>query len=237
MTTYHETEVLTPRGNPAVVLSRDGTSDLSLAGSMFRLWDKLDDEYRLADLFVDGVFIDVGAHAGYVTLAVLLDNPNATAICLEPLPENLDLLAANMDRNGVASRVTMLQGVLGKGKTATVAYDYDGDEYARTNRFIGALESASSTHQSQVTVPAYTFRSLVGAGADAAKFDCEGCEWTGLREKAVAKVRVIFGEWHGHSLDKVTDGTITLRKHLEPTHDFEVLDDLVGTGVFRAVRR
>jgi FkbM family methyltransferase len=236
---YHRTNVLTPRGHPAAILSRDGTSDLSLAGSMFRLWGTLEDEYHLADLTVDGAFLDIGAHAGYVALAVLLDNPQATAVCLEPIPENLDLMDANMTENGVRDRVELLQGAIGPGETMAIGYDYSGDPYARTNRYVGALSTEAGKHHRDVTVPAYTLAGLVdraGGRADAAKLDCEGCEWTGLADPAVAAIRCIFGEWHGHIL-KDEDGFATVSRLLHDTHDVESLDNLGGTGVFRAVRR
>lgn len=236
---YHRTEVTTPRGRSAVVLSRDGTSDLSLAGSMFRLWGSADDEYQLAALTVDGPFLDIGAHAGYVTLAVMLDNPGATAICLEPIPENLDLAAANMEANGVLDRVTLLQGAIGTGETMAVGYDYSGDPYARTNRYVGALSTEAGKHHRDITVPTYTLGGLVeraGGSIAAAKFDCEGCEWVGLADPAVSDIGIIFGEWHGH-LSRNEDGLQAVTRFLADSHVVESLVHLGGTGVFRAVRR
>jgi hypothetical protein len=87
-----------------------------------------------------------------------------------------------------------------------------------------------------VTVPTVTLARLVewaGGAIDALKLDCEGCEWLALADPAVADCRVIFGEWHG---DK-GGGFAAIADLLGATHDVESLDDLGGTGVFRATRR
>ena len=240
MEPYDQTQVTTPRGAPAVVLSRPGTSDLSVAGATMRLWGKLEDEYHLATLHVSGTFVDVGAHIGSVTLAVLLDNPEVRAICVEPLAENIEVIETTMATNGVAERVTVLQAAMGPGKSADIAYDYDETDYLRTNRYIGGIERTAPTHMQTVTVPTVSLAKLVamaGGSVDVMKLDCEGCEWHALRSTAVRHIRTIIGEWHGHAVHPHTEGAIRLREIIGKTHDVEVIDDLGGTGVFRAVRR
>jgi FkbM family methyltransferase len=237
------TTLQTPRGATATVCVRNNTSDLSIAGAFFRLWDRIDDEYQLADLHVDGVFVDIGAHIGLVTVAVLLDNPNARAICVEPLDDNCEMIRANAEANGLTDRVTIIKGAMGPGRSVDVAWDYaDEDEgtYNSDNRFIGALAQQADMAMQVATVPAVSLASLVkqaGGEIAALKLDCEGCEWHALKSRSLRDVRVIFGEWHGHAIPKTSQGTERLREYLDPTHDVEVLRDLGGTGVFRAVRR
>ena len=93
-------QLRTPRGNPATLMARDDTSDLSVIGSTFAgvAGSPLVDEYGLKNTYITGRFVDVGAHIGSVTVAVLLDNPNATAICVEPIPENVAVLRENERR-------------------------------------------------------------------------------------------------------------------------------------------
>lgn len=236
------THVLTPRGRAATLLTRPTTSDLSLAGAFFEVWGKIDDEYRLADLRVDGVFVDIGAHIGLVSLSVLLDNPGARAICVEPLADNCELLARNADVNGVRDRVTILCAGIGRGSSVGVPWDYatGSTAYNDSNRYIGALAEQASAALSVATVPTVTLASLVrqaGGEIDAMKLDCEGCEWRVLASPAVRNVRVIFGEWHGHAIRHKQQGAARLRELLGATHDVEVLRDFGGTGDFRAVRR
>lgn len=230
------TPATSPRGAPAVLLSRDGTSDLSIAGSSWGMWGSGgDDEYHLAQLRVDGVFVDIGAHIGTVTLAVLADNPAATAICVEPLAENCEVIVDTMEANGFAERVTVLQAAIGPGDDVVIHYGYSGSAYLDNHRFVGGIDGGKDAHAA-VTVPTVTLARLVAwadGAIDALKLDCEGCEWLALADPAVADCRVIFGEWHG---DK-GGGFPAIADLLERTHELEVLADLGGTGIFRATRR
>jgi FkbM family methyltransferase len=226
--------VVSPRGNRGTIVARDGTSDLSIAGAFVGLWtSQPDDEYRLADLHVTGAFVDIGAHIGAVTLAVLLDNPDAFAICVEPLAENCDVITEMAVVNGLTDRVHVMQAAIAPGLEAVVNYGYDGSDYLRNHRYIGGIASSEEARTS-VIVPAVTLASLVamaGGSIDAVKLDCEGCEWLALTDPAVADCRVIFGEWHGGPLFAGVDDL------LRDTHHVESIDDLGGTGVFRAIRR
>ena len=172
MSTYTLT---TPRGKTAYLEARDGTSDLAVLGSVFAgvAGSGLVDEYDLASLHVTGRFVDVGAHIGSVTIAVLLDNPDASAVCVEPIPENIDVLRANLRANGLTDRATVIEGAFG---TDTINYGYVGSKTATVRQ----LELAD-------ILP-----------ADAIKLDCEGGEWAVLADPLIVTVPTIFGEYHGN---------------------------------------
>ena len=220
-------DVRTPSGRAARMGCRAGTSDLATVGSTFELWGKLHDEYRTATLDLgDGAFVDVGAHIGSVAIAVLLDNPLAHAICVEPLPENVELLRENAKRNGVNDRLHVVEGAAGKHKTVTVRYGPDD-----AHRYIANIRGASGDF---VDVPAITLAQLVrlaGGRIDAMKTDCEGGEYALFDATAATlrKVGRITGEYHG--------GEQPLLDLLDKTHVVTVTTGDRYVGHFEAVPR
>jgi FkbM family methyltransferase len=220
-------DVRTPRGHHARMGCRAGTSDLATVGSTFELWGQLHDEYGTADIFLDdGAFVDVGAHIGSVAIAVLLDNPRAHAICVEPLPENVELLRANARRNGVNERLHVVEGAAGRGKTVVVRYGPDD-----AHRYIANIRGATGEY---VTVPAITLAQIVrlaGGRIDAMKIDCEGGEYAlfAAKPETLRKVGRITGEYHG--------GEQPLLDLLDRTHAVTVTRGDRYVGHFEAVPR
>ena len=225
---YHLEYVRTKRGNDGQINVRDGTSDLSIGlGTFSNHWAVGHDEYDLADLHVNGVFVDIGAHIGVVSLAVLLDNPEATAILVEPFPENLEMARATMAANGLSERCTFIQAAVGR---KDITY---GSESA-DDRYVGNIGShdGRTIRADLVTLP----QLVKMAGHIAAlKTDCEGGEWAFLRSKALDHVDLVFGEWHGSTTNR--DGSSRLHRLFDRTHDLVQITDDGGIGLFRAVRR
>lgn len=205
------TAVQSPRGVEVTLWHRDDTSDLATIGSTFRLWGDLHDEYGLANIYSSGHLIDIGAHIGSVCIAFLLDNREARATAIEPLPENIEVLRHNASAAGVQDRLTIVEGAIG---TTTVNYGLD------VHRFIGNIAgSAEARKVKRVKLADYL-------PADIVKLDCEGCEYGAL--KALKGVRIVLGEYHFQGPEAITAA-------LEKTH--EVMIDATPTGNFRAVAR
>jgi FkbM family methyltransferase len=214
-------DISSPRAHAGWIAVREDTSDLSVVlSTLANSWNGGDDEYHLRELYVDGVFLDIGGHIGTVTVAVLLDNPNATAIIVEPLTENIELIEATIEKNGLGSRARVLQGAVG---TDTVKVGINHND-----RFIGNLSFAEYETRK---VRKYTLRQLVkeaGGKVAALKTDCEGGEWGLLDSKLVDDIPYIFGEYHGDP------GPPGLERMLGRTHTVTVKP--VGvTGWFWAV--
>lgn len=226
--------VHTPRGNPVTLFHREGTTDLSTIGSIFRLWGTLHDEYGLAAV-QPKTFLDIGGHIGTVTVAVLVDNPDCRAVVLEPLPENIDIITRNLAENGVADRATVVHGAIGKGSEQRIGYTLarvpDADAI---HKYVGSpvdddYEGASVV---SATYPLGDLLDLLGDTVDLGKIDCEGCEWVALRSKDVRRVGRWVGEYHGGG------GPAEIRKHLGKTHEVTVeAHEQGGTGLFTAVAR
>lgn len=220
-----ETFVLsTPRGNAAKIAARPNTSDLATAGSVFEgvAGSGLVDEYHLQSLRLRGVFLDIGAHIGTVAVAVLLDNPDTRAICVEPLAENVAMIEANAAENGLAERVTIVHAAVG---TSRMFYGPDGD-----SRYIGNIGGATQPAPDVATISLDVLVAMAGHDVCAVKVDCEGCEWPLLADPAIAEVPLIFGEYHSGSPDR-------LHALLDATHDVTVVPTAAAFGLFRAVRR
>jgi FkbM family methyltransferase len=225
-------ELLSLKGNPATLFYREDTSDLATLGSTWNLWGMLHDEYELQWLDLTGVAIDIGAHIGSVTFALLADHPDLNVIAVEPLAENVAVMEATARHNGWTDRLTIHTAGIAKGKTTDIAYDFAGDDYITNHRYIGGMALGHQGQHQSVTVPTVSLSKLLGKrSCDFLKVDCEGCEWTLLADPAIARVKRIVGEGHPH------DWLARVHAALDATHDITVLDDRGGPGTFTAVAR
>lgn len=227
-------EVLSPKGNPATLYYREDTSDLSTIGSTWNLWGKLEDEYGLAALpTLDGIAVDIGAHIGSIALALLADHPHLKVTAVEPLAENIAVMAASAAANGWRKRLTIVHGGIATGKTVDIDYDFGGNDNLRNHRYIGGMAAGSEVDHATVTVPSITLSGLIGrrVAVEFLKTDCEGCEWALLADPAIGRVKRIVGEGHPK------DWLARVHAALDATHDVTVIDDRGGPGTFRAVLR
>lgn len=227
----------TPKGNPARMHVRDGTSDLSIVNATF-----INDEYDLASLpELEGWALDVGAHIGSVTIPLAIDHPALQVIAIEAVPANCDVLWQNVVENQLQDRVHLYRVALSDHfGTAKVWSEYThaeglDDDYVRTNRFVGNV-FRQPVHDSwdgrQENVRALRLSDVLEQMDDVSwmKIDCEGCEWDGLADPAIVKVRSIIGEYHDRTEDE-------LAAVLLPTHDVTTFPAGAGLGIFHAERR
>ena len=235
MTTERK-EVETPHGNVAVFTCRNGTSDLATVGATNRLWGNLVDEYHIP-AGLTGWALDVGAHIGSVTVALLLDNPELRVVAIEAVPDNVVMLRENLEQNGVADRCTVLAGAAWRGKgTIEVEYGYTGSETAETHAYIGSVSPWMDNPggKKTATVPIYTLADTLTYSDGSfvwVKTDCEGAEHAFFKGAALRHVGVIEGEWHHR------DGTPeAFAKQLSKTH-VVTWGEGIGGGPFKAVPR
>lgn len=212
---------LSPGGRPIEFLVRPGTSDWNMCNAA----SGAHDEYGIP-MGESGVLLDIGACMGSVTVPLLVDNPEARMVAVEPLPENVALLIANLELNNVLSRTTVVEGAasrsggrtrIGYGEVAdpTLIHEYIGNEHAPK----GSRE---------VQARNYSLLDLVPEGEITfCKIDCEGCEYAFFSDPGVGRIRLIAGEVH-LGWDRLVD-------LLSATH--EVFGEGKDFGYFRAVRR
>lgn len=229
-----------PRGRRIRIKVRPDTSDAATLHSTFWAPGRiLHDEYGLVDLHLTGWAIDVGAHIGSVAIALALDNTDLQVLAIEAVPENAALLAENVRLADVADRVHVIAAAAaGPGdRRLTIRYgprdEFDRDEDDQS-RYIGNLDRGHGRRGVTASVPAVSLPGLLSEHhieeVAYAKLDCEGCEWRFLATPAVARIRLIGGEYH-------TIGHEPLLQLLGPTHDVEMLSEDGGFGLFRATRR
>lgn len=236
MTTDGNLSVLTPKHQrEAKFLTRTDTNDGALVVGIVA-----DDEYGLRDLpQLSGTAIDVGAHIGTVAVTLAIDHPDLRVIAVEPVPENVEVLRANIAENGLNDRITVWPAAAAgpRARSVSLTWNYrsaaqEPPAYVKDSRYIAGIYDAADSDSDTFKVTAVDLAGLM-AGLDTVallKVDCEGCEWSFLRSKRTADVEIIVGEFHnGH-------GIAGLRKLL-PTHDVEQTDGGPDVGIFRAVRR
>jgi FkbM family methyltransferase len=219
----------TPRHNPVTMMLRPDTTDWNTVNACITA-----DEYGLADRAWSGVAIDVGAHIGGVTCALLADNPDLFVIAIEALPMNVEALRTNVSRNGFDDRCEVIEAAADSGsEPVTVAYGTTEGEFETAHRFIGgAIWQDTGPKGTRVVQRPVSLADLTRHPIALVKIDCEGCEWSFLDDPLVGRVEEIRGEYHPRG----GNGPARIRELLEPTH-IVTLDDAEPFGPFRAVRR
>lgn len=108
--------------------------------------------------------IDIGCNVGAMTLSVLLRNPSATGLCIDPNERATNLLQQSLSRNGVENRAEVVSAAVG---------DVDGElRYDATGSVSGHVS------QSGRPVRQYDFAALLNRASTPAlvKIDVEGYE-------------------------------------------------------------
>jgi FkbM family methyltransferase len=215
----------TPNGRPVTLHYRDDTNDWNTLTSALD-----EDEYGLAGLSLSGAAADIGAHIGAVTVGLLVDHPGLVVHAVEPLMENIDLLQANLNENGVAGRCQVRMGAVG---VHHVDYAFVGSGVATHHAFVGNAQMPETTDPTKREhyVNPYTLADF--PDVELIKIDCEGGEWGFLDDPLVATVPLIVGEWHNNDGHTLAD----MASLLGPTHTVTFSGPQAGPGGFRAVRR
>lgn len=197
----------TPHGRWITMEVREDTSDWNTVNAITRVGD----EYHLPT-GQTGWAVDVGAHIGAWTVALLVDNPDMRCVAIEALPENVSLIERNLALNGLHDRAVVINAAA-SDSSAPVTVHYSADPH---HEFIGSQGGAGRT----IELPGVTLVDVLdlveaggGDGIALLKSDCEGCEYPFLRSIGIGMVRAIEGEVHF--------GSAQLRAILEGTHDVE----------------
>lgn len=223
----------TPGGRTATMHYRQETNDYNtLTASMDQ------DEYRLPSMMA-GVGVDVGGYLGSVGIALALDNPAMYVLIVEPVPDNADLIEANIVANGVDDRVILRRGAVGKGgEPVDVWFRYQGSVSLDHHAFVGnsslAYSNGGEARHETVSYVAIGLSELLHelGSIDFLKIDTEGAEWAFLDSPDAKRIPLIVGEAHAVRGHQGRDIMALL-----PDHDVTLSGDESGTCEFRAVLR
>jgi FkbM family methyltransferase len=214
------------KGRDLEVYCREDTSDWNTVQAAVG-----EDEYGLAEIDMTGLLVfDVGAHIGSVGLWCAARG--ARVVCVEPVPDNADLIERSAELNGLALSVE--RAVAGLEGTAHIRYGFHQDATAEHHAFIGSTDP--SVHDClEVEVPSITLAWLCDLYGvpDIMKIDCEGGEWAWIDEPAIQDVPLVVGEWHPVAGHELAD----FDYRMNPYFYVEYTGPVAGPGGFRAGSR
>jgi FkbM family methyltransferase len=170
------------------------------------------DEYNFAKLLPvrnverdgRGVAIDIGAHIGGATLALISAGYDVVAV--EPLPPNIEVMRLNLESNGMVDRCRILSQPFGERNGSVVVSwgepTWAGDKSLHHHRYIGGTGHTDSRAHN-ITMDTISLSEITARynHIDIVKTDCEGGEYTGFRLPEqpfteLDKVDLIVGELH-----------------------------------------
>ncbi len=182
---------------------RSGTLDQAIFNAVVRF-----NEYRLPDSFAPGdIVIDVGAHIGSFTQAVL-SRGCTNVTCIEPDRSNFEIAAAHLRSHIDNGHVQLVRGAAWRSDRNTDELYIDG--YQAFPKSFPALEGIVNTGSvsviwgGQEPVAKIAFDEIVDRVTNHGehrvrllKLDCEGAEWPILlTSQRLGLVDEICGEFH-----------------------------------------
>jgi FkbM family methyltransferase len=136
---------------------------------------------------------DFGANIGAATLYFSSVLPHAEYFCIEPEPENLRYLRANIADNEL--RATVLPAALAAGEGRVTLWQYPRGGHGLHSL---VLKSSDGLRARPLEVPAVTLENVVSGSDYGLKLDVEGAEHDALadRRDLLAGARWVVGELH-----------------------------------------
>jgi hypothetical protein len=113
-------QFITPNGNSLVLATRGDTNDAAMANAILST-----DEYQLHGRHLSGWALDIGSHIGSVGLALAVDNIDLSVVCIEPVPDNCEVIRASIAANALGGRVFVEEGSAGAPGQTTLKCRYD----------------------------------------------------------------------------------------------------------------
>ena len=141
--------------------------------------------------------VEIGGHVGAFALWAAAHAPRARIVTFEPEPRNFRDLERNVERNGLADRITVINAAVGAAdgkRTLTVPIQ-------RNRASVTMPVHAAATTATEVEcigLERYLERACPGQ-IDVLKLDCEGAEWAivpSLADTTLSRIEHVFVGCH-----------------------------------------
>jgi FkbM family methyltransferase len=188
-----------------------------------------DDSYRL-EWFLGPLLrrpirvLDVGGHVGTVSCRLTQLHPDASVTAFEPSATTADYLRRNVEQNGVADRVTVVQSALA-ATTGHAVFDDNGAGSGLNGLVATGNNSGAGVATDVRTISFDEAITAAGGPVDVVKIDCEGGEYDlvlGSSPPSWSSVQRVVIEHHpvaGHSWAELRDWFAAAGLH-EQEEDF-----------------
>lgn len=198
-------------------LSPPGAKTIRLrgAGLVFRLRSAMD-VWSLKETFIDRFYerfgapvqdgwtiVDIGGGIGEFTLFAAHNHPTNTVIAFEPYTGSFDLLAANLELNGVKNVKAFEEAVW--SENGRLRLDLTPGE---PSQFISGAAEGTLNDSGQTMIPAITLSEVFAKmnldHCDLLKLDCEGAEFPilfSVSDELLGKIERIILEYHDDASD------------------------------------
>ena len=211
-----------PKGVSASFVFRKDTADENTINATYK-----EDEYGFQNLPPDSIegMIDAGGYVGSTAILYSQLFPQTKVICIEPLPENNDLIRKNIERNGLKDRIILIEAALwGSSEGKTKIFYRDSSTVGKVHKFVG---SAIKQYHETVSEDGVEVRNvtlidcMVRLGTPRVrvlKMDIEGSEYEVLRnlpEEWQKGIQTIVGEYHNIFPGEVGDPRTKLYQMLK----------------------
>ncbi len=195
-----------PQGVHAVFFFRPNTADENTILATYK-----EDEYGFVN-FKPGpgdAMIDAGGYVGSTAILYAQLYPEARIFCVEPLPENIDIIKKNIAVNYLEDRITLIQKALWDVSGVSIPIFYsDQSTVGAVHKFVGSAfpnyhETVSKEYAIafSISLP-YSMEEYNIKRIRLLKMDIEGAEYealSGLPESYLAKIQTMVGEYHNIS--------------------------------------
>ncbi len=192
-----------PNNLSANFIFRADTADENTINATYK-----EDEYKFQTMVpaAGDWMIDGGGYVGSTAILYAQLFPQAKIICVEPLPENVQLIKKNIERNGLSDRIILVPMAMWSvsGQLVKVYYR-DTSTVGQVHRFVASAfkqyhETVAEENAQVLTVSLHNLIVEYDIGnIRFLKMDMEGAEYEALNtlfSEDLAKIQTMVGEYH-----------------------------------------